>query len=149
MESCPDDVTTKVTDCLKRGMKMLLPPMRERMHRVCSLLHMEHLSKGEDLNLRLMLKSLNDSVVIAQCVLPAKVGVKSFETRHDSKLVRQMFVLLKTLLVRAFQRQVRIGILRERGRCFMHSRHVVNPPFSEYCFKLVCLRLLGCHTSFS
>ncbi len=62
--SLPEDVSRSVRRCVEAGVShLLLSPLRERLSRACALLHCASPSAGQELNLRLLLKSLESTEV--------------------------------------------------------------------------------------
>ena len=63
---CPTSVIKLVSSCLNSGVNILLPCLTQRINKSTSLLSgAQSLTKGQELNLRLILRSLNDPSVVA------------------------------------------------------------------------------------
>lgn len=90
---CPGDIIDRVNDCLNKGVNLLLPSLADRIGKACALLNLKTLSRGEELNLRLILQSLHDPAVVASLLCKARE-----ETVDEEKT----FTLIKTLIIRTF-----------------------------------------------
>ena len=113
-------MTTSVSECLNKGVALLLPSLGERMARACSLLHVKAPSRGQQLNLRLVLQSLNDHAVISDLVVAATSGGgedgdggEDVNQGADDDVLRvateeekRPFVLIKTLMAFTFRHYV-------------------------------------------
>ena len=100
--SCPEELISEIHECLKKGIKLLISPVQDRISRSLRLLagNAAALSKGDELHLRILLQSLNEPGIIAEMLH----GVQQEE--DGTELPEQVFSLLSVIVRRAFQFQV-------------------------------------------
>ena len=102
--NCPSDILPLIHGCLNRGAGLLLPNLETRLARLATLLDLQELSDGQELNLKLLLQSVDDPVVVADILAasyPSPDAVSWSETSPDEMETRA-FVVLKKLLVRTY-----------------------------------------------
>ena len=95
---CPSDVLDLIHACLNKGANLLLPDLETRLGQLATLLQAKELNNGQELNLKLLLQSLDDPAVVAELLAsPAQ------ECPAKDELEVKAFAVLKTLIVRTFR----------------------------------------------
>ena len=101
---CPADVLDLIHACLNKGANLLLPNFEIRMGQLAALLQAKDLTNGQELNLRLLLQSLDDPAVVAELLtLPAADCSTKDEATASAEAEVKAFAVLKTLIVRTFR----------------------------------------------
>ena len=101
---CPSDVLDLIHACLNKGSNLLLPNFETRLCQVAALLQTKDLTNGQDLNLRLLLQSLDDPAVVAELLAyPTADCSTKDEATASGEVEVKAFAVLKTLIVRSFR----------------------------------------------
>ena len=101
---CPADVLDLIHACLNKGANLLLPNFETRMGQLAVLLEAKDLNNGQELNLRLLLQSLDDPAVIAELLsFPTADCLTKDEVASSGQVEVKAFAVLKTLVVRTFR----------------------------------------------
>ena len=113
---CPADVLDLIHACLNKGANLLLPHLETRLGQLATLLQAKELNNGQELNLKLLLQSLDDPAVVAELLAsPTK------ESPAKDEVEVKVFAVLKTLIVRTFRHFVSYNMASQLFEIVMSS----------------------------
>lgn len=97
-----------------------MAPISERISKASELLHMEKLTKGQNLHLKIILQSLNDPMVMGTLLTLRLIGDNGeISSRMDYTFQKHIFGFIRILSLRQFKYFVSTIYLKYRfvGTC--------------------------------
>ena len=107
LSSCPKKILCAVEECLYKGIHILLPSVYERIKKACMLLELDHelMKPSQEVELKLILQSLNDPTVIGSLLKQSSLNAETNETQiphsHEKLMANDIMLLLRILLRKA------------------------------------------------